>query len=57
MSHDPITVSPQTPVAEAAKLLRDGKFGGLPVLERGQVVGIVTETDLLTYLITLLEKT
>jgi acetoin utilization protein AcuB len=42
-----ITVTPQTPVAQAAQLLAGRKIGCLPVLEAGQLVGIVTETDML----------
>lgn len=56
MSPNPCTVTPQTKIVEAAKLMRDKKIGGLPVVENDALVGIVTETDLLAYLITLLEK-
>lgn len=55
MTADPVTVSPATPMVEAAKLMRDKKFGGLPVVADGRLVGIVTETDLLNYLIRTLE--
>ena len=55
MTVDPVTVSPETTVLEAAHLMRSHKFGGLPVLKTGQLVGIVTEIDLLDYLIELLE--
>ncbi len=56
MSPNPRTVTPQTKIVEAAKLMRDKKIGGLPVVENGKLVGIVTETDLLNYLIQLLEQ-
>lgn len=55
MTANPVTVSPATPIVEAAKLMRDKKFGGLPVVADGRLVGIVTETDLLNYLIRTLE--
>ena len=55
MTANPVTVSPATPIVEAAKLMRDKKFGGLPVVADGRLVGIVTETDLLNYLIQTLE--
>ncbi len=55
MSPNPITVTPRTPLVQAAKLMRDRKIGGLPVVEGEYLVGIVTETDLLNYLIRLLE--
>jgi len=48
MTPDPITVRPETPVYEAARLMRTRKIGGPPVLDdAGTLVGIVTETDLL----------
>lgn len=55
MSPHPLTVTPQTPLADAAKLMRDRKIGGLPVIDGEFLVGIVTETDLLNYLIRMLE--
>jgi acetoin utilization protein AcuB len=55
MTEDPITVNPQTPIIDAAKLIHEHKFGGLPVVEGDKLVGIVTETDLLNYLIWMLE--
>jgi len=55
MSLNPITITPHMPVVEAAKLMRDRKIGGLPVVDKGMLVGIVTETDLLNYLIRILE--
>jgi acetoin utilization protein AcuB len=54
MTPRPITVSPETPVVEAARQMRDRKIGGLPVMEGDRLVGIVTETDLLDALIRLL---
>jgi acetoin utilization protein AcuB len=56
MTPNPLTITPTAPVAEAARLMRDHKIGGLPVLSDGQLVGIVTETDLLNFLIELLER-
>jgi acetoin utilization protein AcuB len=56
MTLDPITVEPQTSVIVAARLMRDRKIGGLPVMERGRLVGIVTETDMLDALIKLLGR-
>jgi len=41
------TVTSETPLVEAARLMHDCKIGGLPVVEGGAVVGIITETDLL----------
>jgi acetoin utilization protein AcuB len=55
MTQNPITVTPRTLIADAARIMRDRKFGGLPVVEGDKLVGIVTETDLLNYLIRMLD--
>lgn len=48
MSRRVITVTPQTSVLDAAKLMLGHKVSGLPVVDaQGQVVGIVSEHDLL----------
>lgn len=41
-----ITVDADTPIEEAARVMNDNKIGGLPVLRDGELVGIITETDL-----------
>jgi CBS domain-containing protein len=56
MTPNPITVGPATPVLEAVRLMRRHKIGGLPVVEDGRVVGILTTTDVLDFLIRTLEK-
>ncbi|KAA3642920.1 MAG: CBS domain-containing protein [Chloroflexi bacterium] len=40
------TVNADTPIEEAARIMSDSKIGGLPVLRDGELVGIITETDL-----------
>jgi acetoin utilization protein AcuB len=47
MSKEPVTVSPATTLEAAAQLLLKRKIGGLPVVERGRVVGIITTSDVL----------
>ena len=47
MSSPVITVSPATPVPEIARFLLQRRISGVPVVEQGQVVGIVSEADLL----------
>jgi CBS domain-containing protein len=44
-----ITVKPQTPIKEAARLMAEKKIGCLPVVSNGSLVGLVTTTDLLRY--------
>jgi acetoin utilization protein AcuB len=46
MTRNPITVTEDTPIEDAAALMADHKIGGLPVMRGQQLVGIVTETDL-----------
>ncbi len=41
-----ITVTEDTPVEEAARIMADRKIGGLPVVRDGILSGIITETDL-----------
>ena len=55
MTSDPITVTPDTSMERAARLMRDRKVGGLPVMQGDKLVGIVTETDVLNYFIEVLE--
>ena len=47
MSTEIIAVPPDTPIEEAAKLLYQHNIGCLPVMEGEQLVGILTETDIL----------
>lgn len=47
MTPNPRTVTPDTTLKEAARLILDMKVGGLPVVEGERLVGIITETDLL----------
>lgn len=54
MSSPVITVTPDTPLEEAARIMADTKIGGLPVVEDGQLVGIITETDIFKILVELL---
>jgi len=55
MTPNPVTISPDADVLEAAVTMRSRKVGGIPVLRAGVLVGIITETDLLDHLIELLE--
>jgi acetoin utilization protein AcuB len=47
MTWKTFTVTPDTLLIEAAQQLHDHKIGGLPVVEGSEVVGMITETDLL----------
>ena len=55
MSTDLITISARrTPIEEAARIMTDNKIGGLPVMENGELVGIITETDIFKVFLELL---
>jgi len=47
MSKSVVTIESGREASEAAQLLLDHKIGALPVVDRGHLVGIITETDLL----------
>ena len=45
MTRGVITIGPERPLGEAARILLDHKIGALPVIDAGRLVGIITETD------------
>jgi CBS domain-containing protein len=48
MTRRVVTVTPDTPILTAAKLMLDNHISGLPVVDASaRVVGIISETDLL----------
>lgn len=53
MTKEVVTAHPLDPVEEAARVMRHRKIGSLPVLEDGEIVGIVTGIDLLDALLRL----
>src|SRR5947209_19180204 len=53
MTKNPCTVTPDTPVSEAARLMKEEDVGIMPVVERvggaetrGRLVGVVTDRDI-----------
>jgi acetoin utilization protein AcuB len=55
MTADPVTVTPQTRIEHAARVMLDARFGSLPVLDGSALVGIVTYTDLLRAFVRVIE--
>ena len=51
MTHDVFTVEPETPLATAVALLRHHRIGSLPVLKGKQLVGIITRSDILDFVL------
>ena len=54
MIKNPLTISPDASVEEAAKIIYRHKVGGLPVVKESKLVGIITIVDLLQSFIHLL---
>ena len=53
MKKDPVTLPETATVREAAEILATADFHSLPVVNGGKLVGIVTTTDLIRYLLEL----
>ena len=49
MTAHPVTIGAAANAKVAAKVMVQHRFGALPVVEDGHVVGVITETDLLEY--------
>jgi CBS domain-containing protein len=47
MTEDPVTISPDASVQEAARVIAQRKHNRLPVVEHGRLVGVVTRVDVL----------
>jgi acetoin utilization protein AcuB len=51
MSHDVFTVAPETPLSVAVELLRRHRIGALPVVSSKELVGIITRSDILDFVL------
>jgi CBS domain-containing protein len=51
MSRDVLTIKPDQPILDAAEMMLDHKISGLPVVEDGVVVGMLTESDIFRMLV------
>lgn len=51
MTKNVMVTTPDAPALKAAELMREHHIGCLPVVEDGLLVGIITESDFLTYVI------
>lgn len=51
MTANPTTISPETTIVEAARILNQKKFLSLPVVEAGVLVGIITVKDVMEFLL------
>lgn len=46
MTHNVVTATPDMTLTQVAKTMLDMRIGGMPVVENGQLVGIITESDI-----------
>lgn len=56
MTRDPLTITSSTGLTEAAKLMLHHKIGGLPVVDNGELVGVITESDIFRAYVHLAEE-
>jgi acetoin utilization protein AcuB len=57
MTEDPVTVSENSYLREAARLISTNKFNALPVLsDSGELIGVLTTTDILNGLVKALDN-
>jgi CBS domain-containing protein len=47
MTTDVITVSPDTEIAKAAKIMMEKRINGIPVVDSGKLIGILCQSDLI----------
>ena len=47
MTADPMTIAPDAPLVEAAKVLETYRISSMPVVDGGRLVGMLTVTDVL----------
>jgi CIC family chloride channel protein len=47
MTPKPVTVSKSANLADAAELMTKHRISGLPVMDKGKLVGIITKSDII----------
>jgi acetoin utilization protein AcuB len=53
MAKNPVTITPHESMEKAAALMLENRISGLPVLENGKLVGIITQTDIFKVLMSI----
>ena len=51
MTRVPVTIESDTTIKEAAEILIRQNFHSIPIVDNGKLVGIITTTDLIQYLL------
>jgi acetoin utilization protein AcuB len=55
MTRDPFTTTPEAPIEDVARIMRDRKIGGIPVVSSDHLAGIITESDIFRAFVELFE--
>jgi len=45
MTHNPMTIESGKSIGNAAKIMIENKIGGIPVVDEGEIMGMITKTD------------
>lgn len=56
MKRSPFTTTPEAPIEEPARTMCDHKVSGVPVIQKGLLVGIITESDVFRAFVSMLES-
>jgi CBS domain-containing protein len=56
MKRHPFTTTPDAPIEEAARTMCNQKIGGIPVIQKDLLVGIITESDIFRAFASMLES-
>ena len=51
MTNDPVSIAPDAPLGDAARIMLKQKIGALVVIEDGNLVGILTEADFVRHFV------
>jgi acetoin utilization protein AcuB len=54
MVRKPYVAQPDMPLDEVAQLILEKRIGGLPIVERGKLIGVITVVDILSAFITMM---
>jgi len=50
MTKNPVTIQAEDTIREASRIIREKKIGGLPVMDGENLIGMITESDILALL-------
>jgi acetoin utilization protein AcuB len=56
MKRDPLTTAPDAPIEHPARAMCDHKIGGVPVVDKGLLAGIITKSDIFRAFVAMLDS-